>query len=100
MPPKDLPSYVAWVIEQKPELKDTPDDVKTELQAQLAERIENLINAALLAEMPAAEVERFDRILSHGTSQDIQNYVQQAVPNSEEVVARVLLQFRNEYLGA
>ena len=98
MGPKDLKSYVSWVIDQKPELKDTPADVKAELQKQFEERLENLVNAAILAEVPESELEHFQRLLNHGTEEDIQKFCDQVVPNLDEVVARVLVQFRNEYL--
>lgn len=99
MPPKDLPSYVSWVIDQKPELKETPDDIKVVLKRQLEERLENLVNAALLAELPPEELEHFDKLLGHGTEKQIQDFISTNIPNSEEVVAGVLVRFRNEYLG-
>lgn len=100
MPPSDLPSYVRWVIDQKPELRDTPEDIKAELQVQLEDRLESLVNAALLAELPESEVTHFEKVLLHSTDEQVQQYIANTIPNSEEIVARVLLQFRNEYLGA
>ena len=99
MPPADLPSYVGWVIDQKPELRDTPDDVKRELQQQLEERLEDLINAALLAAMPPNELEFFEKLLTHGTKKQIQDFCESTIPNMEEIVADVLLRFRNDYVG-
>lgn len=99
MPPKDLPSYVEWVIEQKPELRDTPADVKAELKTQLQERVENLINSALLAAMPADVVPNFERILVDGNERDIDSFISRTVPQKEEIIAQVLLQFRNDYIG-
>jgi len=99
MPPQDLPSYVRWVIEQKPELRDTPEDVRQQLQKQLEERLERLIDAALLAELPEEELPHFEKLLKHASQDDIQKYLDQQIPEKEEIVARVLLQFRNEYLG-
>ena len=100
MPPQDLPSYVKWVVDQNPELHDTPDDIKAELYPELQERLESLINTALLAAMPEAELPYFERLLEHGSDEDVQQFCQQNVPNMEEIISRILLQFRNEYLGA
>ena len=100
MPPKDLPSYVKWVIDQKPELKNTPEDVKVELQSQLEDRLDDLINAAIIENLPDSELDYFQHLLNNGTDQQIQDFCQQNIPDMDEVVAGVLIQFRNDYLGA
>lgn len=100
MPPQDLPSYVEWIVDQKPELRDTPADVKQALQQQLQERLQNLINVAILAALPPDEVPHFERLLAHSGQDEIQRFCQEAIPNLEELVAGVLVRFRNEYLGA
>lgn len=99
MPPKDIPSYVRWVMDQRAELKDTPEDIKKEMRIQLEDRLETLVNSALLAELPPDQLEHFDSLLAHGTEQQVQDFIDQNVPNKEEVVARVLVGFRNEYVG-
>lgn len=100
MPPQDLPSYVTWVIDQKPELRDTPAEVKTALHQQLQERLENLINMAILAALPTDQIPHFERLLAHSGQDEIQQFCQEQIPDMEELVAGVLVQFRNEYLGA
>ena len=98
MPPKDLPSYVRWVIDQKPELKETPEDIKVELQSQLEERLSDLINVALIDAMPESELPYFEKLLTHGTGAQIQEFCQENIADMDEIVAGVLLQFRNDYL--
>ncbi len=100
MPPKDLPSYVTWVVDQKPELRATPQEIKDELYPELQGRLEALINTAVLAALPQDQLAHFERLLEHGSQKDIQEFCHQAVPNMDEIVARILVQFRNEYLGA
>src|SRR4051812_37791922 len=99
MPPKDLPSYVRWVIDQKPEFRNLEDAVKAEISLQLEERLEQLINSAILAAMPESELDYFEKLLTHGTEQQIQDFCQQNIPDMDELIAGVLLQFRNEYVG-
>lgn len=100
MPPRDLPQFVDWVIEQKPELRDTDPAVKRELHDQLLERVEQLINMALLANMPKEELPAFEKLLDEGSQPQIEEFVETRVPNMKEIVAKVLVDFQEQYLGS
>lgn len=100
MPPTDLGQYVAWIIEQKPEMRETPADVKRELQDQLEERLEQVINMALLANMPKGEFENFEKLLDNGSQEEIEKFVADKIPNMNEIIAKVLVDFREQYLGS
>ena len=98
-PPKDIPSYVAWVLDQKPELDNTPAEVKAELKQNLTDRLERLINTAIAAQIPKAKLDEFDALLVDGDEAKIQKFIHQQVPNVDELIAEILISFRNDYLG-
>lgn len=99
MPPQDLPGFVKWVIEQKPELRDAPADVRVEIAQQLEQDLERLINTALIANMPPAELPYFEQLMGSGSQAQIQKFIEQKVPNMHEVIAKVMVDFREQYVG-
>lgn len=100
MPPKDLDEYIWWLMDQKPELEKTPKEVKVELHKQLSERMEALVNAAIVAALPTSSLEEFEKVLEKEDQQAVIAFCESKIPNMDEVVARALLQFKEDYLGA
>lgn len=99
MPPKDLDEYIWWLMDQKPELEQTPQDIKKDLHAQLAGRLDTLINSAILAAMPPSSLEEFDSILEKNDPAATQAFCEEKIPDLNEVVAKALLRFKEDYLG-
>lgn len=100
MPPKDLDEYIWWLMDQKPELEKTPKEVKVELHKQLSERMEALVNAAIVAALPPSSLEEFEKVLDEQDQEAAIKFCESRIPNMDEVVARALLQFKEDYLGA
>ncbi len=97
--PKDLNEYIAWVLGQKPELGGLDSDVIDQLKSDLADRLEDQINAAMLNALPKERLVDFERLIESGTSAQIQDYCKQHIPDYEEVIAGVLVRFKVSYLG-
>jgi hypothetical protein len=97
--PQDLDQYISWVIEQKPELKGVDSDVIAQLKSDLADRLEDQINAALVAALPKDRLGDLERLIESGTTEQIQDYCKQHIPAYEEVIAAVLVRFKVSYLG-
>ena len=100
MPPKDLDEYIWWLMDQKPELEKTPKEVKVELHKQLSERMEALVNAAIVAALPPSSLEEFQKVLDQNDQNATVAFCESKIPNMDEVVAKALMQFKEDYLGA
>jgi hypothetical protein len=100
MPPKDLNEYVDWILDQKPNLQNVDAEVKEQLRHDFVGRLEDQINAAIVAEMSEAQIGEFERVLDTQNPEAIQAYCTKAVPNTADIVAEVLLRFKTQYLGA
>lgn len=95
--PKDLEQFAGQLIAEKG-LTNLDPVVRKQMQRDLVSRMEDRINAAILAAMPADRRNDFERILDSGKQQEIQAYCQQHVPNLSELVAAELLAFRRIWL--
>ena len=80
-------------------LKDLEGEAMVEAKQGLRDRIEDHINAALLAAMPPEKLEEFDRILARGNSEEVQGFCSANIDNIDEVTAAALVNFRASYLG-
>ncbi len=73
-------------------------DVKQEMKEDLIERIEKLINAEILINIPPEHLASFESVLESGDSVEIQKFCQKNVPNIQTIVAGALLRARSAYL--
>lgn len=76
-------------------------EILSQLKADLMSRVEDTINATLVQKLPAEKLADFEKLLDQSAStQEMQNFCKKNVPNLDEEIATVLLQFRNTYLNA
>ncbi len=80
------------------DLSDVDDDVKEQMKRDLYDRVEDRINAAMVANLPADKVAGFNEVLDKGNEEAVQAYCASAIPNLAEVVAQELLSFQETYL--
>lgn len=78
---------------------DVPEEVKTQLKADLMERIEKVINLKIIENLDEENLTKFENKLDYGTDSDVQNFLKEAIPNIDNLVAEALLDFRQKYLG-
>lgn len=97
--PHDISSFVAWVIDQHPESSTIPPDEKAIIQKDFEDKLDRMVNTALLAEMPPEKLEQFNQLLDQDSEEQIQQFVEQAVPHHQDVVMGVLTDFAKMYLG-
>ena len=96
-PPQDLPGYVAWLMDDNPAMREEESAVRVEMAKELEERLEELINRALLEALPPAQLTEFERILGEPQA-DPQAFLAANIPNMNEILADVMIRFRLDYL--
>lgn len=94
----DLASFVDRLIAEKG-LEGLDADVLAEVRADLQSRVEDRINAAILAHLPPEKTPEFEKVLDAGDEKHIQEFISTSVPNANEVVAEALMAFRQTYLN-
>ncbi len=99
--PQDIEQFVDWILAQKGELKDTPEDVKVQLKKDLVESLEDQINAALLSSIPQKDLPEMDQLIQNQASQEeIVKFCETKIPDMKNLVAGVLARFKTDFLGA
>lgn len=86
------------LLEKKFEVTDP--EVLEKIREDLAERAEDRVNMAVLANMPEEKLAEFNRLLDTATLPEIQEYCQENIPDLDEVIAKELVNFRNIYLNS
>ncbi len=94
-----LEAFADTLLQEKKELADLPTEVRDQLRADLVERAENMINAEILAHMPAEHLEEFEKKLDIGDETEIQTFCQAHIANLDEVVATALVRLKDIYVG-
>ena len=97
--PTDIASYVDWLVEQKSDLKDVDPEVLTQLKKDLTQRLEDQINAMILASLPTEQLPNFEQLLDTGTSEQVQEFCNLQIPDLAERIAAILTKFKLSFLG-
>ena len=97
-PITDIASFVDRLIAEKG-LEGLDPEVLTEVRADLSSRVEDRVNAALLAYIPQDKIAAFDEVLETGDAKAVQEFVSSSVPKADEVVAEALMKFRETYVS-
>ncbi len=75
-------------------------EVYVQLKKDLYSRVEDRLNAAILNNLPSAQLPEFEKLLDGGKSEPIHGFLQTHIPDLQGVIASELLNFRNIYLHA
>ncbi|TSA43749.1 hypothetical protein D4R49_02365 [bacterium] len=94
----DLKLFTGRLMAEKG-LEGLDNDVRTEVHADLLSRVEDRINASLLALLPPDKSHEFEQVLDTGDEKKIQEFISISIPNANEVVAEALMAFRQTYLN-
>ena len=76
-------------------------EVQTQLKADLLSRVEDRVNAEMLAALPPEHLEAFEKLVSDAGSTADQSvaFLKEKITDYSEVLARTLLAFRTAYLS-
>jgi len=98
-PTANLEAFVSQLVEEKG-LNYLDEETLTQVKSDLMERLENRINAVIIANLPSADLVDFEQKLESKISEEeIQAYCSTKIPNLPEIVAAELLAFRQSYLN-
>ncbi len=74
-------------------------EVITQIKSDLADRLEDKVNAMIVRELPESSLDEFSTILDRDDEAELTSFVKKYIPDIEEKVAVELLSFRRMYLG-
>ena len=93
-----IETFVDRLIEEKG-LNGLDAEVLEQVKKDLSDRIEDRINAAVLAHLPSDKAPEFSKILETADAGTIQAFIVASVPNINDVVGEALTAFRTTYLN-
>lgn len=98
-PQATLEEYIDRLIEEKG-FPDLTDEVRAQVKADLLTRLNDTINAKVIAALSDEDLGGFEKLVDANASQeDVQKYIEAKIPDSTSFLAGVLLEFRKNYLG-
>jgi hypothetical protein len=95
---QELATFVDKLVAEK-QITDVSEEVLAQMKEDLLSRVEDRINAELIAVLSPEQMAEFDKIMDSGDQGQMQDYLKQAIPDLETVVASALIKFRATYLG-
>ncbi len=93
-----LSDFATKLIEEKG-LDNLDDEVREQIKSDLISRLEDRVNAAILAALPPEKLGDFEKILEQGNTDEIQSFCSKNVLDLDQLVASELMSFRQTYLG-
>lgn len=97
--PNSINDFVKDLIASRG-LENLDYEVAVQLKADLRERVESRINAAILANLPPEKVEYFEKLLDRSTPEEAQSFCRRNIYDLEQIIANELAEFRTTYLKA
>jgi len=94
----DLESFVDHLIQEKG-LDYLDSEVLTQLKSDLLSRVEDRVNATIIAALPVDKIEEAQKIIEKGDEKETRNYFSGNIPNLDEIIAGELIDFRQAYLA-
>lgn len=91
--------FIERLVEEK-KFENVDADVLAQIKLDLAERLDDRINATILENMPKEKLEEFNDILDRSNSNEIHSFCQKNITNLDEVIADSLMRFRDIYLNS
>jgi len=93
----NLESFVGQLIQEKG-LDDLDDEVLVQLKGDLLARVEDKVNATIIAALPSDKIEEAQKIIEKNDGEKAREYFVKNIPNLDEIIAGELIDFRQLYL--
>lgn len=98
--PAEIKTFLDSILEEA-NMTTLDDTMRQDMITQMFERLDQHLSAVILESLPEDKVEEFIKMNEEQKSQEeIQAYLQQYIPNVQEVMANAFTEFRNMYLGS
>jgi len=90
--------FVEKLIEEKG-IKNQNKEVLAQIKTDLLDRVENRINAAVLANLPAEKLEELEKMINQSGTDEIQAFCRENIVDIDQIIATELADFRRVYLN-
>lgn len=97
--PAEIRTYLENILTDA-NISSVDETMHEELINELFARFDSFLSAKIIDNLPPEKVDEFIRMNEENLPQDqIQDYLMQALPDSENLVAQFFIEFRERYLG-
>jgi hypothetical protein len=93
-----LQQFVEGLVKEKG-LTNLEKEILDQVKKDLLSRLEDRINAVILANIPPENLEFFEKMLDRSDEKEIQSFCQRNIADMDNLVAAELASFRKTYLG-
>lgn len=93
-----LKEFATNLVKQK-KFENLDQEIFDMLVSDVYDRLEERVNAVMLANIPGNKVEEFEQILSSGNKEAIADYTVKNIPHLQKILTESLLEFQKTYLG-
>lgn len=101
--PLEIPAEVRTFLESILEdagMTNLNDQTHEDMVKELFVRLDNFMLTTIVEALPTNKIAEFTKMSETGKSkEELENYLKNNIPNSDEVFSRAMLQFRDLYLG-
>ncbi len=94
----ELEQFVDKLLEEK-QIEGITPEIRAQMKLDLLSRVEDRINAALIANMNPDQMKEFDALLETNNETEVQQFLKTNIPDLETVLATALINFRATYIG-
>lgn len=95
-----LEEFVTSLIQEKNFPQDLNQEVKDQIKKDLMTRLNDFLNAKLIASLPEKDIPEFEKILDEKPDlEKIQKFFSEKIPNFSSFLTQIFLEFRKTYLG-
>ena len=84
-----IEEYVNRLVEDRGFNEQDPEII-AQIKTDLLDRVENTINAMIIANLDSEKLPMFNKVLEDGSEEEIQNFVKSNIPKIDEKVAAEL----------
>lgn len=94
----DLETFVDQLIQEKG-LDNLDGEVLDQLKGDLLVRVEERVNATIIAALAPDKLEEAQKIIEEGDEKKMRDYFAKNIPHLDETIASELMAFRQTYLA-
>jgi hypothetical protein len=96
----DLEMFVDRLMEEKKFPEDLEKEVMDQIKADLLSRVEDRINAVIIANLAPEKLEEFSKMLdSNIADEEMQKFCSDNIPDLPQLIATELIVLKNSYLS-
>ena len=94
-----MQDFVNKLVDEK-NYEDLDPEVREQIVKDVNERLENTINAKVVAALSDEQITEFEALLDkNASSEEVLAFIGKSIPNGEEFLTQVLVDFKKSYLG-